>query len=284
VKAALILGCLLILTNAPASPAQEVKMGDPNYHSVNDLEAGIGWYYRTDSKTWTQQGGISSKGAECMIALNKLRDAGFPDTRVLEVRYDAPEFKRGPHTLAEIRTSCEHVVRFSKIKNFELWAGLARKDTPNLQKGHYTIEYYKNCRETYRSAIDAGVSPSEHLPDQSMEGSIKEIREQWCDPGFHEAKDKNEAAAEPYRKALANDKLKVALTYQEVILPGGARTTNPQKMAQASVWFEEFEPTRYCNDGRQIHMIRRYQFDSGQKTVKTTEQDYCGGAPLSAYR
>jgi hypothetical protein len=82
---------------------------------------------------------------------------------------------------------------------------------------------------------------------------------------------------------LTNDKLKVALTYQEVILPGGARTTDPQRMATTSVWFEDFSPSRVCSDGRQVHSLRRYQFGSDQRIVKTTEQDYCGGAPLFAF-
>ena len=82
---------------------------------------------------------------------------------------------------------------------------------------------------------------------------------------------------------LTNDKLKDALTYQEVILSGGARTTDPQKMAAASVWFEDFSPSKVCNDGRQVHSVRRYQFGSDQRIVKTTEQEYCGGAPLSAF-
>ena len=63
-----------------------------------------------------------------MATLDKLRAAGVPDTRSIEVQYDAPEFKRGIHTLAEIRRSCAQVERLGKIQAFERWAILAMKD------------------------------------------------------------------------------------------------------------------------------------------------------------
>ena len=46
-----------------------------------------------------------------MKVLDDLAAAGVPDSRTIEVQYDTPEFKRGVHTLAEIRKSCELVER-----------------------------------------------------------------------------------------------------------------------------------------------------------------------------
>jgi hypothetical protein len=37
-------------------------------------------------------------------------------------------------------------------------------------------------------------------------------------------------------------------------------------------------------DGRQVHTIRRYQFGGERQLVKTTEHDYCGSAPRSAFQ
>jgi hypothetical protein len=284
----LILGCVLI--NAPTSHAQQLKFGDPNYKFASTLAGDIGWYQITATNAWAVKDGATSglKGARCMSALDSLRAAGVPDTTIVDVKYNAPEFKRGPHTLAEIRTSCEHVETLGKIKYFERWAIFAMKDTPNLNTGRYDAGYYKNCLQTYDEIVKAGVSPSERVPDDVIggspwSGSIEELRKKWCDAELSTANSKTAASEAPYRKVLTNDKLKVALTYQEVILPGGARTTDPAKMAAASVWFEDFSPSKVCNDGRQVHSLRRYQFGSDQRIVKTTEQEYCGGAPLSAF-
>ena len=70
-----------------------------------------------------------------------------------------------------------------------------------------------------------------------------------------------------FRKELNGDRLEIALHYREVSLPGGTRTTDPHKMASASVSISL--PFRHCTDGRQIHLLRRYQFgpaeESGQE-------------------
>jgi hypothetical protein len=290
VKAIFILGCLLILTNAPTSYAQQLKWGDPNYKLASEIATDIGWYQVTDTRAWTVKDGaaLGLKGARCMATLDKLRAAGVSDTTTVVVKYDAPEFKRGSHTLAEIRTSCAHVDSLGKIKYFEKWAILAMKDTPNLNSGRYDVGYYKNCIQAYDEIVKSGVSPAERVPDDviagaAWSGSIEQLRKKWCDSGLSTANAKTAASEEPYRKVLTSDKLKVALTYQEVILPGGARTTDPRKMAAASVWFEDFSPSKVCNDGRQVHNLRRYQFGTDQRIVKTTDQDYCGSAPLSAF-
>ncbi len=289
-RTSLILGCVLILTNVPTSHAQRLKWGDPNYQLASELASDIGWYQITATKAWAVKDGAISRlhEARCMTTLDKLRAAGVPDTIIVDVTYDAPEFKRGPHTLAEIRTSCVHVESLGKIQYFERWAKFAMKDAPNLNSGRYDVAYYKNCIQAYDEIVKAGVSPSERVPDDVIggapwSGSIEELRKKWCDSGFSTANAKTVASEEPYRKVLTNDKLKVALTYQEVLLPGGARTTDPQKMAAAAVWFEDFSPSKVCNDGRQVHNLRRYQFGSDQRIVKTTEQEYCGSAPLSAF-
>ena len=190
-KAFLILGCMLILTNVPASHAQQLKFSDPNYKLVSDLTDDIGWYQITETKAWAVKDGatLGLKGARCMATLDKLRAAGVPDTTIANVRYDAPEFRRGPHTLAEIRTSCAHLETLGKIKYFERWAKFAMEDTPNLSKGNYDVSYFKNCLQAYDEIVKAGVSPTERVPDDVIKGapwsgSIEELRKKWCDAGF----------------------------------------------------------------------------------------------------
>jgi hypothetical protein len=60
VKATLILGCLLVLTNVPASHAQQLKFGDPNYKLVSDLTNDIGWCQITETKAWAAKDGVTS--------------------------------------------------------------------------------------------------------------------------------------------------------------------------------------------------------------------------------
>jgi hypothetical protein len=290
VKNTLILGCALFLTMAPTAGAQQPKWGDPNYKLLSEVASDIGWYQITATKAWTVKDGatLGLRGARCSATLDKLRAAGVPDTQIVNVKYDAPEFQRGPHTLAEIRTSCAHVESLGKVKYFEKWAVMAMKDTANLNSGQYDAGYYKNCLQAYDQIVKAGVSPSERVPEDvigsaTWSGSIEEIRNKWCEPGLSKANSKTAASEAPYRKELTNDKLKVALTYQQVLLPGGARTADPHKMAASSVWFVDFSPSKVCNDGRQVHNLRRYQFGGDQRLIKTTEQDYCGSAPLSAF-
>jgi hypothetical protein len=111
VKASWILGFVLILINVPISYAQQLEWGDPNYKLASGIASDIGWYQITATKAWGVKDGATSglKDARCMTALDNLRAAGVPDTSIVDVKYDSPEFKRGPHTLTEIRTSCVHV-------------------------------------------------------------------------------------------------------------------------------------------------------------------------------
>jgi hypothetical protein len=290
-KGTLRLACMLMLTNAANSRGQQLEWADPNYKQLVEIASDIGWYRITETQAWAVKDGASLdlKGAVCMRTLDQFRAAGVPDTRTIAVTYDAPEFKRGSHTLAEIRTSCEHVESLSRIKYFERWAIIAMQDTPNLDTGRYDIRSFRNCIQVYDKIVNAGVSPTERVPDDvirgvAWSGSIEELRKKWCEPGLIKAKVKTAASEAPYRKELTRDKLRVALAYEQVRLPGGARTADPHRMAMASVWFEEFEPTTRCSDGRQVHNLRRYEFGADQRLVKTTEQDCCGAVPISAFR
>ena len=218
-KNTLILGCVLLLTTAPTSGAQQLEPGDPNSRLLSEIASDIGWYRITETKAWAVRDGatLGPRGARCTITLDKLRAAGVSDTRRVDVKYDAPEFQRGLHTLAEIRTSCAHVEILGKVKLFERWAIMAMRDTPNLNSGQYTAAYYRNCIRVYDEIVKAGVSPTEHVPEKvfggaTWSGSIEELRKRWCESGLSKANAKTAASEAPYRKELTNDKLRVALT------------------------------------------------------------------------
>jgi hypothetical protein len=220
-----------------------------------------------------------------MGELDKLRAAGVPDSRTLEIQWESPELKPGVHTLAEIRHSCEHVARIGKVKEFEKWAILAMQSGAKYRSG---TDYYRLCLKTYDDIVKAGVAPTERVPDRTIagtqwSGSIEELRKKYCETGASMASSQTAASEAPFRKELKADKLKIALTYGSVFLPGKVGTSNAHKMATASVWFLDLSPPKHCVDGRQVHTIRRYQFD-GDQLAKTTHHDYCGGAPTSAFQ
>jgi hypothetical protein len=287
-KTTWILACILILIEVPTARAQRLTTADPNFSALSQLANSIGWYQLSATKAWSvgDNDVDVKKGAVCMATLDKLRAAGVPDTRTIEVQWESPEFKPGVHTLAEIRTSCAHVERVGKIKAFEKWALLSMQSGTNVRSAS---DFYRLCIQSYNEIVKAGISPSERVPDNVIggkpwSGSIEELRKTWCDTGMSKSNEKTAASEAPYRKELKSDKLRIALKYGSVFVPGGVGTSDARKMAAAAVWFIDLSPPRRCNDGRQVHTLRRYQFGSDQQLVKTTSQDYCGSAPRSAFQ
>jgi len=285
-KVTLTLGCIL-LSLAASGHAQKLAANDPNYQLLSQLSTSIGWYQVSDTKAWTVGDADADRdGARCMETLDKLRAAGVADTRTIDVQWESPEFKPGVHSLADIRRSCEHVARVGKIKDFEKWAILAMQAGTNYSSGAI---YYKQCIQSYDLIVKGGVAPTDRVPDKVIggvqwSGTIQDIRQKYCEKGMSAANEKNAAREAPFRKELGADKLRIALKYGSVFLPGGQGTGDAHKMAAASVWFLDLSPPRMCVDGRQVHTIRRYQFNGDQKLVSTTSKDYCGGAPRAAFQ
>jgi hypothetical protein len=67
------------------------------------------------------------------------------------------------------------------------------------------------CARARRGMAFAAVRPRERVPDNVIGGA-------------------------PYRNELRSDKLKIALKYGSVFVPGGAGTSDAHKMAEASAW------------------------------------------------
>lgn len=281
---------LLCLSLALAS-AQQLTTDDPNYGLLYKLAQGFGWHQQSMSKAWMVSDGVTDNNdvATCTTALDKLQAVGVPETRAIEIRWDAPEFKSGIHTLAEIRASCGHLERLAKIKKFEFWAILAMQDAPKVASGRMDASYFKRCIETYDRIVKAGAKPTDRVPEQKIgatewSGTIEELRQKWCDTGLTKATGNTTQREAPYRAALKADKLNIALKYGSVFLPGGAGTTDAAKMAAAPVWFIDLSPSKVCPNGLQVHTVRRYQFSAAQQLLQTTEKEFCGSAPRSAFQ
>ncbi len=271
----------------PGALAQPLTTADPNFRELSELSNSIGWYQVSDTKSWAV-GDLAvdpKTGAVCRHTLNKLRAAGVPDTRTVQTTWDGPEFKAGEHSLAEIRTSCEHVERLGRIGEFEKWAILAMQSGKNARND---APYFKMCLQTYDRITKAGVPPTEQVPERNIggvvwSGSIEELKTKYCEAGMSRANEQTSAHEAPFRKELKDDKLKVALKYGSVFLPGGAGTSDAHRMAQSAVWFLDLSPPKHCVNGLQVHTIRRYQFDANQHLERTTEREFCGSAPASAF-
>jgi hypothetical protein len=174
--------------------------------------------------------------------------------------------------------------RAAKLEQFVQWANMAMHDAQQ-NGGPPDGDAFKWCLKAYDDALAAGVPATERVTVRGTTGTIEEIRNQWCQGGKAKFDDADAKRTEPYRKVLKNDKLAMALKDADaIILPGGSGTDDPQKLAAASVWFIDTSPPEQCSDGRPRHRVHRYQFDSNHKLRGTTDHDYCGAPPSSAYK
>ncbi len=116
-------------------------------------------------------------------------------------------------------------------------------------------------------------------------GSIAEAQT-WCDQGAKAVDDAKEKLLGPYQKAgIKADKLQLISDHLDVEfnVPGGETTSEPKKLAAASVLFLAWGGSQACTSGEPWR-LERFQFDKAQKLVKTTDKEYCGDPPKSAYR
>jgi hypothetical protein len=259
------------------------------------------WFKAGD--TWKVSGGAGGefdKPAPCAAALDKLAAAHEPSTTTIDVYADNPDLPKGKHTLAEARKACDHIRRAGLIADWEDVAVAAASEHGKLsQGGGYDLRYFTNCVDDYAKMIKAGVAPGDRVQDQEISdghggkmqwsGTVEELRKKWCDDGVGKAKGLHAKEEAPYRKVLQADKLRLALGQLggNWILAGGAVTSDPKQLAHANVWFVDLsrvDPGAPTCKGKDIHTVRRHQFDGAQKLVKTTTKDYCGSPPRSAFR
>jgi hypothetical protein len=157
---------------------------------------------------------------------------------------------------------------------------------------------FKFCIQAYDKMIASGVSPATRVPEGEIRGipwtgTVQEIKENWCDAGLKKITDDVDAKFAPYRANLKADKLRLVIDethggVSSYALPGGKYTSDAKLLAAAPVWFLDVGPPsnerQYCPGGGKRHTVRRYSFNAQHKLISTTEKEYCGNPPPSAYR
>lgn len=174
---------------------------------------------------------------------------------------------------------------------FESWAGDTQFPNP-------VPNSFKFCIQSYDALIASGVSPSTPVRENSdrgilFKGTLQEIKEKWCDAGLKKITGDVTAKHAPYKAALKADKLRLVIdeTHGHVssyALAGGGYTSDAKLLAAAKVWFLDIGPpsneAQYCVNGGKRNSVRRYSFDPEHKLLDTTQKQYCGEPPASAYR
>jgi hypothetical protein len=168
----------------------------------------------------------------------------------------------------------------------------------NQQPGQPVAVVYDWCAEAYKKMIAGGVSPSTRVIEDSSwgdfwKGTVQEINEKYCEGAKKKLTGDLEAKHKPYKALLKADKLRLVINEKsghvyEYALAGGKYTSDPKALAAAKVWFLDIgaatNETRICRNGGKLSSVRRYSFDANHKLLGTTEKEYCGTPPASAYK
>jgi len=152
------------------------------------------------------------------------------------------------------------------------------------------------CKDSYDKLIASGVSPSTRVPagnSADLNGTLVEAKEKWCVAPEKSVNADWDAKQAPYKAVLKADKLRLAINQNSRViysyaLAGGKYTDDPNALAAAKIWFLNVgapsnEP-QYCVGGGKRSSVRRYTFDTAHKLLSTTEKQYCGDPPASAYQ
>jgi len=182
--------------------------------------------------------------------------------------------------------------------SFKSWAIHTQEPNP-------VPNMFKFCIQSYDKMIASGVSPSTQVPPETLpgvraddppivwRGTVKDLKEKWCEAGLRKTSDDVAKRHAPYKAALKNDKLRLVIdeTHGHVMryaLPGGQYTDDAKKLAAASVWFLDVgapsNERQYCPGGGKRKFVRRYTFDANHKLTGTNQKEYCGDPPAAAYR
>jgi hypothetical protein len=157
---------------------------------------------------------------------------------------------------------------------------------------------FKFCLQAYDRMIASGVSPSTQVTEGEVsgipwKGTVQEIKEKWCEAGLKKTTGDVAARHAPYKANLKADKLRLVIdeTHGHVssyALPGGQYTSDAKKLAAAPVWFLDVgapsNERQYCPGGGKRKFVRKYSFDASHKLLGTTQKEFCGDPPASAYR
>ena len=183
-------------------------------------------------------------------------------------------------------------------RSFRSWAIHTQEPNP-------VPNMFKFCIQNYDKMIASGVSPSARVPEETLPpfgpgdkpivwaGTVQQLKEKWCEAGLKKTTGDVAAKHAPYKAALKNDKLRLVIdeTHGHVksyALPGGQYSSDAQKLAAAPVWFLDLgapsNERQNCPTGGRRKIVRKYTFDGQHKLTGTTQKEYCGDPPASAYR
>jgi hypothetical protein len=164
---------------------------------------------------------------------------------------------------------------------------------------------FKFCLQFYDKMIASGVSPSARVPEETLPpfrhgdkpivwaGTVQELKQNWCEAGLKKTTGDVAAKHAPYKAALKNDKLRLVIdeTHGHVrsyALPGGQYSSDAKKLAAATVWFLDVgapsNERQNCPSGGKRKFVRKYTFDGQHKLTGTTQKEFCGDPPASAYK
>jgi hypothetical protein len=253
------------------------------------------WTRDAATKVWVLTDMATDKCQDVIDTLAKKNVAG---SAKLVLNNDTPELLRGEHTLDEVRPLCTKIVHNSKVKKWEKWAWLSVEESGKIGgRKFYDTAIFEKCVKGYDDLVKDGVPATTKVRDKKIKGpdggqmiwsgTIEDLRKKWCDVGLKQVQTEIDAKQAPYKKVLKSDKLSMALSTGTFYLPGGTTTSDPKKLADATVWFSDTVSVNSgratCNGGAEIHVVHRYQFDATHKLVKTTDKEYCGAVPKNAY-
>ncbi len=194
-------------------------------------------------------------------------------------------------------THAQDLEENSNYREFKKWTVAAQHKRP-------LPIVYEWCMTAYDKMIASGVSPSTQVPEEIMgedvdfpkiewKGTVKELNDRLCAGRQKKLSEDITAKHAPYKAALKADKLRLVIdektgTVYSYALAGGKYTSDAKALAAAKVWFLDIgtstAETRICVNGGKLGSVRRYTFDVNHKLLGTTEKEFCGTPPASAYR
>ena len=270
------------LVAAAIAIAPGTARADENQGIVNLLGQSLDKWEKVDGHLQLIAGGV--KG--CRDYLDRLTKANVPDSYQFDLDHDTPRLTAGKHAWTEGRAACDDIMTaVARREVVDIFVGSAYTAESEMKStGARNFEYFRNCMTTYDNAIKAGIPSTEPVKDRDGKVmTMQEMRDQWCAAGkasLDAARAEKEAM---YGRLLKNDKLKIAIRDEGFItLPGHAKLT-VDALSANNVWFEDASPDKVCANGLPIHVLHRYQFDGTQKLAKTTDKNFCGKPPGSAF-
>jgi len=194
-------------------------------------------------------------------------------------------------------TTTAHSQSLEDNQNFYSFMSQVRSIRSSVEDGDklFPMEFVY-CLDKYEKLIASGVSPSVRITkyaELDWNGTLAEIKEKYCVAPEKKVNEDWDAKQAPYKAALKADKLRLILNQNSRVvysyaLAGGKYTDDAKALAAARVWFLDIgrstAETRICVNGGKLGAVRRYTFDVNHKLLSTTEKEYCGTPPASAYR